>query len=262
MGVLRSESRTEQVAMKQLRMFMNMSDSHRNKGKNLFRREAQIWSRFKHRFILEFLGFAMLDGNRFFLISPWVGKGNAMQYLEENPEHDRTRLTSQIADALNYLHSGGSGTSYVHGDLKGDNVLISDEGNALLCDFGLTRHVEKVASMTATPSGLSTLGHIRFSAPELFTSGRPTTHSDVFAFGCLVIQIFTGHLPYDHLEMDIQVLYAVAAGELPHRPSSPAVVRAGLDDRLWALVMRCFIREPSMRIKMSEIFEVLSIGEA
>ncbi|KDQ53400.1 hypothetical protein JAAARDRAFT_699297, partial [Jaapia argillacea MUCL 33604] len=106
----------------------------------------------------------------------------------------------------------------IHGDLKGDNVLVSDDVSILVCDFGLTRRVKQMATMTATPSGISPLRHIRFSAPELFSSDQPTKASDVFAFACLIIQIFTGKQPYSHLVTDLQVLKAVTNGEIPERP--------------------------------------------
>jgi len=100
----------------------------------------------------------------------------------------------QTAEALTYLHSVVD-PAVVHGDLKADNVLIGPDGDALLADFGLARYVEKLSLVSGTPSCLSTHGHLRFSAPELLyqPSGedpRPTPESDVFAFACLMVQVF------------------------------------------------------------------------
>ncbi|KDQ53156.1 hypothetical protein JAAARDRAFT_436516 [Jaapia argillacea MUCL 33604] len=237
---------------------MNWSVTEREKAMNSFRREMNIWSRFNHPNILPFYGFVLIEQSRLFLVSPWCNNGNSMEFLGRNPHFSRHKLISQVADALDYLHSGRSGKSYIHGDIKGDNVLISDDGKALLTDFGLTRHVEQVTTVvTATPSRMSALGHVRFSAPELFRSQRPTTPSDCFAFGCLVIQVYTGHLPYDHLDTDPLVLGAVLAGEKPHRPTSSNVIAAGLDDELWQLVDECLDNQAAMRPDMSEILSRL-----
>ncbi|KDQ49561.1 hypothetical protein JAAARDRAFT_143262 [Jaapia argillacea MUCL 33604] len=227
----------------------------------MFRREAKIWSRQRHPYILPFLGFARFGELRLFLISPWASRGNCIQYLEANPSASRLRIASQVADALEYLHDGQAPSGYVHGDLKGDNVLISDEGDALLCDFGLTRCVEGIASMTRTPTGISALGHIRFAAPELFEVDRPTLQSDVFAFGCLVIQIFTGHRPYRDLT-EPQVMRAIMTGVKPVRPVEPSVVAAGLNDSLWELVDNCLDHQATLRPCMAEVAQRLKVDQA
>jgi serine/threonine protein kinase len=179
----------------------------------MFRREVDFWSQLRHPNVLSFWGCYELDEYRLFMVSPWAANGNSLQYVQKNPGVDRRRIVRdfifgpmtshvlivlsqlrQTAEALAYLHSGKDGDALVHGDLKADNVLISENGDALLADFGLTRYVEKLASISGTPSGLSPHGHIRFSAPELLCppSGedpRPTPESDVFAFACFLIQV-------------------------------------------------------------------------
>ncbi|KDQ58925.1 hypothetical protein JAAARDRAFT_68522 [Jaapia argillacea MUCL 33604] len=254
-GQLEWKGRRMKIGLKQLRVFLNWSVNDRETAMKSFHREMKIWSRFNHPNILPFYGFVLIETSRFFLVSPWCDNGNSMEFLGRNPHFGRHKLISQVADALDYLHSGRSGKSYIHGDLKGDNVLISDDGRALLCDFGLARHGDQLTTtMTMTPSHQSALGHVRFSAPELFRNERPTTESDCFAFGCLVIHMYTGYPPYDHLTTDSQVVGAVLAGEKPLRPTSPSVVAAGLDDELWQLVDKCLEHEVSTRPNMNEIF--------
>ncbi|KDQ59044.1 hypothetical protein JAAARDRAFT_127476 [Jaapia argillacea MUCL 33604] len=226
----------------------------------LFRREIRIWSSFDHPNILPFYGYATVDTSRFFLISPWAASGNIMEYLEQHPRANRHILIIQIVKALQYLH-GRSPCAYVHGDIKGDNVLISEGGHALVCDFGLTRRIEKMASMTATPSGRSPIGHIRFTAPELFSLGcKPTRESDVFAFACLVIQIFTGQQPYREL-FDPQVLSFVMNGGIPNRPVDRATRQNGLTNAWWNLITCCTVYSPSQRPTMSEVVDILASTE-
>ncbi|KDQ53389.1 hypothetical protein JAAARDRAFT_39446 [Jaapia argillacea MUCL 33604] len=255
----RETGRKEKVAMKQLRIFLNWKDEDRIMAMKLFRREIKIWSSFDHPNILPFYGFAT-DASRFFLISPWAASGNIMEYLKRCPGASRHALVLQIAKALEYLH-GRVPCGYVHGDLKGDNVLISEWGTALVCDFGLTRRLEKVASMTATPSKRSPIGHIRFTAPELFHSdSKPTRESDIFAFACLVIQIFTGQQPYHELS-DLQVLNVVTNGGIPPRPVDTVAREAGFTDAWWNLITFCMIATPSQRPAMSVIVGMLASTE-
>ncbi|KAG8942530.1 Negative regulator of mitotic exit [Tulasnella sp. 424] len=62
--------------------------------------------------------------------------GNIMEYFAKNPNADRRRLISQVAEGLVYLH--GREPPVVHSDIKPANVVVSDEGNAKICDFGIS----------------------------------------------------------------------------------------------------------------------------
>ncbi|KDQ50034.1 hypothetical protein JAAARDRAFT_610188 [Jaapia argillacea MUCL 33604] len=258
LGECQSGTHRSLVAMKQLRVYSGISAQ----AIRLFRREVKIWSKFEHPYILPFLGYSIIGDTQFFMVSPWIRNGHCMEYLETHPHADRSKLLSQVADALDYLHSGRSGTSYIHGDVKWDNVLISDEGNALLADFGLTRHMEKMcAFMSATPSIIPAMGLVRFASPELLSCDRPTRESDVYAFGCLIVQVFTGKLPYSGMT-DVEVITAkVLHGTKPlaERPTDQQAIKAGLDQTWWDLIGRCVEHQPSSRPTMDEISSTLSV---
>ncbi|KAG6326687.1 hypothetical protein ID866_12305, partial [Astraeus odoratus] len=69
------------------------------------------------------------------MVSAWMDNGNAYEYVQ-NTLVDPRPLLSDIAEGLRYLHNHEP--PIYHGDLKGQNVLISDDGHALLADFGLS----------------------------------------------------------------------------------------------------------------------------
>lgn len=92
----------------------------------------------------------------------------------------------QSAEGIGYLHSHKP--PIVHGDLKAENILINNDGDASLCDFGLSRAVQD------SVTGLTTGGHkgsFAFLAPELYESDeeKVSTASDIYAFGGLIIQV-------------------------------------------------------------------------
>ncbi|CAE7110294.1 unnamed protein product [Rhizoctonia solani] len=68
------------------------------------------------------------------LVSPWMENGTVMEYITKHPDVDRPELCTQIACGLAYLHSMGT----IHGDIKGENVLVAQNGVAMLTDFGST----------------------------------------------------------------------------------------------------------------------------
>lgn len=86
------------------------------------------------------------------------------------------------AKALVYLH----GLGVVHGDIKAENILISDDDEALLGDFGLSKLNE-----SATISALKGSGSVRWQAPELLDEGAKTFQSDVYAFGMTIVEVST-----------------------------------------------------------------------
>ncbi|KAF8340585.1 kinase-like domain-containing protein [Cantharellus anzutake] len=90
-----------------------------------------------------------------------------------------------MANGLHYLHSHEP--PIIHGDLKPENVLISDQGEAQLCDFGLSRALNELSTGAQTTSTM--LGYtIRYSSYEVIIEEMKTVFSDVYAFGCTSIQ--------------------------------------------------------------------------
>ncbi|CAE6497506.1 unnamed protein product, partial [Rhizoctonia solani] len=125
-GVLRNGTK---VSIKILKMMSTNGDENK-----LFKHAAHelyIWSKCKHPNILELIGMAKFR-NQITMVSPWMEDGNLQSFLPQHSELDRCKMCVQISDSISYLHSQG----VVHGDIKGDNVLVSNEGIVKVMDFG------------------------------------------------------------------------------------------------------------------------------
>ncbi|KAG6331353.1 hypothetical protein ID866_7735 [Astraeus odoratus] len=141
-------------------------------------REIHTWSKLRHDNILPLLGVTTEFDRTISVVSPWMNKGNAHEYVKDRAI-DPFPLIIGIAHGLQYLHYHTPHPIY-HGDLKGSNVLISPEGQALLCDFGLSLVTNSSLEMNLSRTHAGTLF---WMAPELFNDCTASPEADVWAFG-------------------------------------------------------------------------------
>ncbi|KAG8912777.1 hypothetical protein FRC01_004901 [Tulasnella sp. 417] len=176
-----------------------------------------------------------------------------MEYLSKNPSADRQRLINQVAEGLVYLH--GREPPVVHSDIKPANVLVSDEGNAKLCDFGISKLVlENPSGFTTTASVKGTL---RYSSAEML-DGQSTTRSDVWAFGMLILHVMTSKIPYAEILSDVKVILAIMGGQ---RPLPENYSDLPSTDPLWDVMGECWCEDPMKRPTMTEVFDKLHISD-
>ncbi|KDQ07369.1 hypothetical protein BOTBODRAFT_649417 [Botryobasidium botryosum FD-172 SS1] len=212
-------------------------------------REAKVWSQLSHPNVLPFLGLCTLESVPY-LVSPWMENGHALDFVQKKPDADRLRLLAQVADGLEYLHNFKP-KPVVHGDLRGPNILISLSGNACLADFGLSELKTDIYETNySTP--FITAGHPRWQAPEVIRAENKeeawrNTSTDVFAFGRVMLELFTGKVPFSYLAHDATVIIKISNNEFPRRPDDEAVVASGLDDSMWQLMTDCWHATPSER---------------
>jgi len=147
------------VAVKLLRVVYEKPEDWDKMSERL-NREAWVWDQLEDPNVLPFLGISNDVGGEFAspaLISPLCTKGHVLDYMRKNPNVDRLKLAVGVAKGLRYLHS----LQIIHGDLKGTNVLISDDCEPLLCDFGRSRIIGHRGFTTRV------LGALAYQAPEL-----------------------------------------------------------------------------------------------
>ncbi|KDQ16389.1 hypothetical protein BOTBODRAFT_98427, partial [Botryobasidium botryosum FD-172 SS1] len=218
-------------------------------------REVKVWSQLNHHNVLPFLGVCTL-GAVSYLISPWMENGHALDYVKEHPHVDRRRLLAQVAEGLEYLHKFKP-EQVIHGDLRGPNILISKFGDACIADFGLSElKTDAYDPNYSTPFVLA--GHPRWQAPEILSAetkeaARRNTTTDVFAFGRVMLELFTGKVPFSQIPYDIRISMRVMSGEFPPRPCDEGAIACGLDDSMWELMTDCWHATPSERPSAADL---------
>ncbi|KDQ56783.1 hypothetical protein JAAARDRAFT_132054 [Jaapia argillacea MUCL 33604] len=255
--VYSAELSGQRVALKRMRLFqLHSRERERVKKVSALFREALIWKQLSHPYILPCLG---IDSDTFpsqqmCIVSPWMKHGSILDCIANKlryvTELQVNTLLRQIAEGLEYLHS----ENIVHGDLRGANVLVDDAFSPRLADLGLSVFEEATrGAFTST----STTGSTRWMAPELHSpesfgleGARRTCASDVYAFACLCLEVYTEQPPFRNITSDFAIALKVTKGERPNRPSKEECHGKELRDDMWALMERCWSGDRSTRPNM------------
>ncbi|PPR05804.1 hypothetical protein CVT26_010154 [Gymnopilus dilepis] len=219
-------------------------------------REVYVWHRLEHPNVVKLFGTSYHMSGRPAMVMQWYDNGNAVDYLRKNPTADRLQLVLDVACGLAYLHTHRH--PIIHADLKGNNVLITDEGRAAICDFGLSKVLEDLGC----PSGFSLsnpgIGPLRWLAPELMEDDEQPAipASDVWSFGCTAFELLTGLMPYPHCLHDPKVVLEVQNRVKPSGPDMHEQF-VKLDIRVRSLLESCWSFTPAERPVMKDIQECL-----
>ncbi|HET7520597.1 MAG TPA: Stk1 family PASTA domain-containing Ser/Thr kinase [Candidatus Limnocylindria bacterium] len=201
-----------------------------------FRQEARAAGSLSHPNIVPVYDYGTdADGSQF-IVMQLVEGDNLAGILRERGHldtDDAVRVALGVASALEAAHRRG----LVHRDVKPGNILITDDGDVKVTDFGIARAVSE-ASMTVTGT---TLGSVHYFSPEQARGDEVTGASDVYALGIVLYEMLTGRRPF---EGDSAAGVALKRlNEDPPPPSTFRPVPAGLS----AIVMRALQREPADR---------------
>ncbi|KDQ09413.1 hypothetical protein BOTBODRAFT_526202 [Botryobasidium botryosum FD-172 SS1] len=245
------------VAMKALRTHVIGDEVAAKRMK----REMSVWKKLHHPNVLPFVGWCILE-SKSYMVSPWMENGNALAYVKQRTQANRLQLLVQVAEGMLYLHTRPK-NPVIHGDLKAANVLISSAGVARIADFGLSELVEDEKAPRCSTAWYCG-GNPRWQAPELLSAGtkeeaRRTKETDCFAYGRVMLEIFTGQVPFFYLSVNttLSVFNMVLDGRLPDRPLDKDIVAKGLDDSMWEFMKMCWSMDPKERPSAAKIFSHL-----
>ncbi|KAG8695383.1 hypothetical protein FRC09_009189, partial [Ceratobasidium sp. 395] len=201
-------------------------------------RELNTWSRLKHQNVLEPSGLALFQGC-LAMVSPWMKYGSVTRVAKKRPDMDRYKLCQQLTAAIDYLHREG----VVHGDIKGENVLVAKNGTLKLTDFGLAvMHDAAVEFSQTDPGG----GTARYMAPELWEEdSERSREADVYAMG---MEILTGEVPFPEIKSAHRIGIAVAQQRRVPDVSELQKESASLEEKVMLAVLQsCWKYEPKDR---------------
>lgn len=243
--VFRGTFRGSEVAIKKL--FVTESTTSEALLKEMAK-EIESFRHLRHKRLLRFYA-AVLEMPNPCLITEYMPGGSLHHLLHVRklrlPWLHAMNMCLQVADALMYLHS--QVPIVVHRDIKSLNVLLDLSLNIKICDFGLTESMEHT-HMAKKNNG----GSPRYMAPELFDSETKLTEKiDVWAMGCLFIEIFAGPLPYEHISS-----LADLTREMFVHKRVPEMPR-DLPEEISKIIRGCLDFDYRLRLSSSDCFEQL-----
>jgi serine/threonine-protein kinase len=201
-----------------------------------FQREARAVARLKDPGLVAVYDQG-LDGQHPFLVMELIEGGTLRELLRERgpmPPHAVAAVLSPILGGLAAAHQAG----LVHRDIKPENVLISDDGEVKIADFGLVRAVAE-AKITSTSVILGTAAYL---SPEQVGTGDAGPGSDVYGVGILAYELLTGDTPFTG-DSALAVAYQRMDQDVP--PPSAAI--AGVPPQFDELVSRATRRDADDR---------------
>jgi serine/threonine-protein kinase len=212
-----------------------------------FRREGAILGRLAHPHIAEMMDAGVSTAGQLYLVLEYVEGKHIDRYCEDQKLdiEARLRLFQDVLNAVAHAHTN----LIVHRDIKPSNVLVRDDGQVKLLDFGIATLIDAEATKL-TREGAGPLTP-EYAAPEQVTGGAVTTATDVYALGVLLYLLLTGKHPVGPGPHSPATLVKAIIQIDPAPPSQaagiPAGVRRTLAGDLDTIVMSALKKDPQER---------------
>ena len=201
-----------------------------------FRREAEAASRLVHPFICPVLDFGH-SGETVYIVMPYLSGGSLADRVqrERNVSPQATAsAAAQVAVALDHAHDRG----VVHRDVKPDNILFDEGGNAFITDFGIAT-ARFHGRLTATGRAMGTP---HYMSPEQAMGKLVDGRSDLYALGVVMYEALVGFPPFDGADA-----FSVGYKHVHEKPVALAEVDSRVPPALADVVMQCLQKSPDDR---------------
>ncbi|XP_020824234.1 serine/threonine-protein kinase TNNI3K isoform X1 [Phascolarctos cinereus] len=239
--VYKGRCRNKIVAIKRYRAHTYCSKS----DVDMFCREVSILCRLKHPCVIQFVGACLNDPSQFAIVTQYISGGSLFSLLHEQKRtldlQSKLIIAVDVAKGMEYLHNLTQ--PIIHRDLNSHNILLYEDGHAVVADFGESRFLQSLDedNMTKQP------GNLRWMAPEVFTQcTRYTIKADVFSYALCLWELLTGEIPFAHLKP------AAAAADMAYHHIRPPIGYS-IPKPISSLLMRGWNACPEGRPEFSEV---------
>ena len=246
MGVVYKASDTKlerQVALKLLNEQYALSAEYRGR----LSQEAKAAANIDSPYVVKVWEHAEIDGQPY--ISLEYVPGADLREVIDRLDYDRKiEIARQIADGLTAAHAQG----LIHRDLKPENIKLKDGHQVKILDFGLAKTVR--ADSVDDHGNIE--GTLYYLSPEQLTGEQLSFSSDIFSYGVILYEMFTGQRPFEG-EYPAAIIYSI----LHEDPLPPCEIDGDLPDWLGSLIMQALAKQPADRFdEVGSIRELIDKG--
>lgn len=238
----------EKLAMKTITVDSSFSDDD---IQSLYR-EIEIMAESKHPCVLNLKGFSLPDKKTRYasILIPFMTNGSLEDLLEKAKSKPKNLTFSRkliilygVAAGMQYLHR----IKVLHRDLKPGNILLNDDYEPVIGDFGFSKFAETKEAMRMSMTGGTPL----YMAPELYDNYTYGFKVDVYAFGMMAYELLTGIEPFHDVKNPAGIPQKVLKGT---RPNIPSFIQKPFKE----LITSCWAQDPDDRPNFDEIVEGLT----
>lgn len=239
-------SQWEHVAIKMLLPSDPVTPEEFVSSQARFLREVQAANHLHHEHILPVLGYGVEDG-LFYMVMPVISGGTLATRIAAAhgplPLDKIAGYLNQLASAVDYANAHGM----IHRDIKPGNVLIDEQDNVYLVDFGIVHIFDKgIYAIDQAPTTLTAAGKMygtpAYMAPERFKGEPAEPATDIYALGVLLYQLVTGQVPF---KADNPLTLGMK--HLTEEPPAARSLRPDLPEPAEKAILKALAKEPADR---------------
>jgi eukaryotic-like serine/threonine-protein kinase len=215
-----------------------------------FMQEAQVMARTSHPNLVQVHDLEQI-GDANYIVLEFVRGKSLRDRINEGtlPLPQTFAVMHGVLQALDYAHK----RAIVHRDMKPENVLMSEEGEVKVADFGIARLTDDSgAGSTATKTG-TTVGTPQYMSPEQVASSKVDGRSDLYSAGIMFYELVVGQPPFTASEADGP--FTLMAKHVQAPPKPPSVHRPGLDMGLEEVILKSLSKRPEDRYQSGQEFD-------
>ena len=212
----------QQVALKIIRQQLAGSDIIRR-----FRQEREILAGLNHPHIARLLDGGLTSDGAPFFVMEYVAGESLMNFANRQNLSlaERLKLFREICGAVAYAHRN----LIVHRDLKPSNILVENNGEPKLLDFGLAKILDENSTDPASENTATAFRAMTpaYASPEQMRGERVTTASDIYSLGLIFYELLTGGKPYNFKTNNLAEIIRIVGETTPLRPSAAEIKQSG-----------------------------------
>jgi len=215
-----------------------------------FMQEAQVMARASHPNLVQVHDLEQIGDANYIVLEFVRGKSLRDRLNQSTLQLPQTfAIMHGALQALDYAHK----RAIVHRDMKPENVLISEEGDVKVADFGIARLMDDSgAGSTATKTG-TTVGTPQYMSPEQVASSKVDGRSDLYSAGIMFYELVVGQPPFTASDADGP--FTLMAKHVQAPPKPPSVHRPGLDPSLEEVILKALAKRPEDRYQTGQEFD-------